>query len=186
MSRPQWFKNKDYKREMDRTQIGDGSFVQVLRLEDSELLLIREWPNGDTDRIRISVDKGGSYSYVVADRDRFGSAKPFIGDPDWHPPYVHSNTIPGTSPSSIDTYDFRTGRDYAGGRPDLEKEYRNLGLQLISRAEENNFHERPKPTAEGDVDRFRFTGNRPGVPEGAGQSVYREDLTKVKDWDYGR
>lgn len=186
MARPQWYKAKDYKQPMERSRLKDGSFVEVVAVGE-ELLLTREWPNKTTDRIRISCDENGTYGYKVADKDQFGIAKAFIGDPDWHAPYAFSNTVPGTSPSSIETYDFRTGRDYEGGRKELEAEYRKLGLQLTQSTDQYNFHERarPKPPEEGEINHGRFVGAKPNAPEGAQRSVYREDLNKVKDWDYG-
>lgn len=185
MSRPKWYQKPHYKKPLDRMELGDGSFVQVAPVDGSTLLLTRDYPDGTSERVRIIKDSHGSYSYDVAPRDRFGVAKEFIGDPDWKPPFVKSNAIPGTSPSSIETHDPITNRDYTG-RKDLEDYYKNHDLALISAYEQHNFHERTplKAPEVGQVNRNTFTGPRPVPTEGAKESVYKEDLTKVADWDY--
>lgn len=186
MSRPAWYRNKQYKSPMEPTLLSDGSIVEVQAITDNILVVIRQWPEGHsphTDRIRITKDSSGSYNYQVAEHYQNGLAKEFIGDPDWHPPYVYSNAIPGTSPSSIEKVDFRTGTTHENRR-DLVDYYEQKGYQLMSVQEQINAHDkyRPKPT---DVSRERFFGNRPGVPEGAAESAYRENLNMVGDWDNG-
>jgi hypothetical protein len=186
MSRPAWYRGQQYKKPMEPTQIADGSVVSVTQLAPGTLLLFRKWPENHkpaTDRIRICVDDHGSYSYQVAEHDQFGYAKEFIGDPDWHAPFAYSNAIPGTSPSSVDTYDPRTGT-HQETRKDLLDYYNQCGYQLISMSEQINAHDkyRPKPPGLNEINRDRFYGARPNTPEGAQGSAYREDFSKIGNW----
>ncbi len=178
MAHAKWYQKPRYKQPFDQTTLEDGSVTACLKVDDSILLVIRQWPNGNTDRVRIARDEHGAYKYEVARRDRFGQAVAFIGDPDWHPPYVHSNVVPGTSPSSIETYDLGTGRDHES-RKKLDKYYEEHNLALYSKAELLNMHERTPPKASKEAIRGTFRGSMPLAPEGARQSIVKADLTKV-------
>jgi hypothetical protein len=193
MAHAKWYQKPKFKKPFPAEKLGDGSTAEVIDISihpnDGELarqqakpgsilLVIRQWPNGNTDRVRITKDERGNPRYELAKQDRFGQAVPFIGDPDWHPPYVHSNAIPVTSPSSIETFDLGTGREHAS-RKKLDEYYEQHNLALYSKAELLNMHDKTPPKASKEPIRGTFRGSMPLAPEGAMRSVVKADLTKV-------
>lgn len=177
MARPKWYQRKEFKQPVEDYRMGDGSTVNVLRIDDHTLLAMRDYLGGDSERVRTSVDGKGIYHYQVAERNQHGEAKPFIGDPDWHAPYVYSNAIPGDSPSSINTYDIRTNTHQAT-RKDLEEYYDSHNLALASRVDLNNMHEKTPPGSMTGAHN-RFQGKAPGRPSGASRTITHDDLSKV-------
>lgn len=180
MAHAKWYQKPRFKQPFDQETLGDGSVAQAIQIDTDILLVIRQWPGGNTDRVRITKDEQGRPKYELAKRDRFGQAIPFIGDPDWHPPYVHSNAIPGTSPSSIETYDVGTGKEFTKGRKELNKYYDEHNLALYSKAELLNMHDKTPPKASKEPIRGQFRGSMPLAPEGARRSVTIADLNKVQ------
>lgn len=178
MAHAKWYQKPRYKKPFERETLEDGSVAEAIQLDTEILLVIRQWRSGNTDRVRITKDERGNPKYEVAKQDRFGQAVPFIGDPDWHPPYVHSNAVPGTSPSSIETHDPGTGMDHAS-RKKLNEYYDQHNLALCNKAELLNMHDKTPPKASKEPSRGQFRGSMPLAPEGAMRSVVKADLNKV-------
>jgi hypothetical protein len=179
MAHAKWYQKPKFKQPFPQETLGDGSTAQAVAINDTTLLILRQWPNGNTDRVRrVENDKGVPH-YEVAKRDRFGQAVAFIGDPDWHPPYVRSNIVPGTSPSSIETFDLGTGMDHTS-RKKLDEYYDEHNLAIYNKAELLNMHEKTPPKASRETIRGQFRGSMPLAPEGARRSVIKADLTKVE------
>lgn len=182
MARPKWYQRKEFKQPCEM-ELGDRSVVKVMQVDEQTLLAIRSYLGGESERVRTTMDTKGVFHYEVADRDRFGVAKAFIGDPDWHPPFVYSNPIPGTSPSSIETYHEGTRMDH-GTRKKFDEYFEKKGLALAQKSDLINMHERtpPKSTHKPDGGALgRFTGGVPGKPAGATRTVVLDDLRKVQD-----
>jgi hypothetical protein len=178
MAHAKWYQKPKFKTPFPAEKFGDGSTVECVKVDDSILLAIRLWPSGNTDRVRITRDEKGIYQYQVALRDKFGKAKEFIGDPDWHAPYVYSNAIPGTSPSSIETYDPGTGETLET-REKHNKYYREHGLTMVTLREQRNMSERTPPKATKDLQRGQFRGSQPLAPQGTERSVVISDINRV-------
>lgn len=178
MAHAKWYQKPRLKQPCEQTKLEDGSLVAAMAVSNEILLIVRQWPNGNTDRVRRTTDEHGAFRYEIAKRDRFGQAIPFIGDPDWTPPYCRSNIVPGTSPSSIETYDVGTGMDHAS-RKKLDEYYDEHNLALYSKAELLNMHDKTPPKASKDLIRGQFRGSMPLAPEGTRRSVVKADLSKV-------